>query len=62
MLKDDTLINAASILPETDAGCVSTCYYVGYDFDHDHGGGGGGGCLTNGEDSNSLTTNVVTPC
>jgi hypothetical protein len=36
MLKDDTLINAASVTPEADAGCWSTCYYVGYDYDHDH--------------------------
>jgi hypothetical protein len=43
MLKDDTLINAASVTPEADAGCWSTCYYVGYDYEHDHGG-----CLTNG--------------
>lgn len=36
MEKDDNLITAASLAPEPDEGCVSTCYYVGWDWDHAH--------------------------
>lgn len=34
--KDDTLINAASVSPDPDQGCVTTCYYVGWEWDHAH--------------------------
>lgn len=36
MEKDDNLITATSLTPEPDEGCVSTCYYVGWDWDHAH--------------------------
>ena len=42
MKKDDSLITAASVTPDPDQGCASTCYYVGWEWDHEHGGGGGG--------------------
>lgn len=33
---DDSLITGASLVPEPDEGCFSTCYYVGYTYNHSH--------------------------
>ena len=36
MEKDDSLITGQSVVPEPDAGCAETCYYVGWSWDHAH--------------------------
>jgi hypothetical protein len=36
MERDDTLITAASVTPQSDDACVQACYYVGWTFDHAH--------------------------